>query len=467
MKTTHLTTLLVLVLLAPLASLRAQAAGDAQPSPNWEISHTGDIDRILPLRERAGVYNEILEWRLDNILPQIMREEGMDMWVVINFEYDEDPVYMTLVPEPVMSARRLSILVFHDTPDGFKKVTANWHGAGSAGYMYENIFTDRSKGANHQFTTLADYIREHDPRTIGINYAPHYEYVDEFSHANGLSAFHYDLLKQALDDEYVDRLVPAQEVLMRWYETRSPRELSLYRHLAGIGHDLIGEFFSNEVITPDVTTSADVKWWIRQRINDLGLGTWFHPSIDIHRSPADTERYGAGDDVIRRGDFLHCDVGISYLGLNTDMQHNAYVLRIGETEAPEGLQELLRQGNRLQEIHLQEMQLGRTGNEMLGSILERGRDEGLRPWVYTHPIGPYGHGSGTMIGMPDKQEFTPLTGEHPLHPNTVLSMEFSAAADIPEWGGVELSTGFEEVVVVTSEGARFVDGYPRKLYLIR
>ena len=71
--------------------------------------------------------------------------------------------------------------------------------------------------------------------------------------------------------------------------------------------------------------------------------------------------------------------------------------------------------NRLQEIHLEEMRVGRTGNEILKSILDRGRAEGLRPRVYTHPIGPYGHGSGTMIGMPEKQEFVPGTGEHPLH----------------------------------------------------
>ncbi len=444
-----------------------QTKGEALTSPGWEISAAGDIERVLPMRERARVYNEILEWRLDNILPSIMREEGVEMWVVINFEYDEDPVYMTLVPEPIKSARRLSILVFHDSQDGFKKLTANWHGTGSAGGMYENIFTDRSKGANHQFTVLADYIREHDPGSIAINYAPHFDYVDEFSHGNGLSAFHKELLEQALDSKYLDRIVPGDELCMRWYETRSPRELSLYRHLAGIGHDLIAEFFSNQVITPDVTTAEDVQWWIRQRINDLGLTTWFHPSIDIRRSPEDTERYGTGDSVIRRGDLLHCDVGITYLGLNTDMQHNAYVLRVGEKEPPEGLKNLLRTGNRLQEIHLEEMQEGRTGNEILKSIVERGRAEGLRPRVYTHPIGPYGHGSGTMIGMPEKQEFVPGTGEHPLHLNTVYAMEFSVAADVPEWGGVEVSMGLEEQAVFTAEGARFVDGYPRKLYLIR
>ncbi|MEM1188419.1 MAG: M24 family metallopeptidase [Pseudomonadota bacterium] len=460
-------TLILMVIMGHMG-LRAQAQSNQEIGswPGWEMAGAGDIERILPLRERARIYNEILEWRLDNILPAIMREEGVDMWVIINFEYDEDPVYMTLVPEPVMSARRLSILAFHDSDDGFKKLTANWHGAGSAGRMYENIFTDRSQGANHQFTALADYIRDNDPRVIALNYSPHYDYVDEFSHANGLSAFHRDMLERALDDGFEDRIVPADRVITRWYETRSPRELSIYRHIAGIAHDLIGEFFSNEVITPDVTTADDVRWWIRQRINELGLDTWFHPSIYIRRSPDDRERYGSEDGVIRRGDLLHCDVGITYLGLNTDMQHNAYVLRQGETAAPEGLQELLRKGNRLQEIHLEEMKVGRTGNEILQAVLARGRAEGLRPIIYTHPIGHYGHASGTMIGMTDKQEFVPGTGEHPLFVDTVYAMEFSAAADVPEWGGVELRTGFEEQAVVTPEGARFVDGYPRSFYLI-
>jgi len=458
--------MLILLLTGP-SVVGAQSTGAAGSWPGWEMAGAGDIGGILPLRERARVYNEILEWRLDNVLPAIMREEGIEMWVVLNFEYDEDPVYMTLVPEPIMSARRLSVLIFHDREDGFKKLTANWHGSGSAGSMYENIFTDRSRGANHQFTVLADYIKDYDPRNIAIDYAPHYEYVDEFSHANGLSAFHQDLLEQALEGEYAERLVPAQEILMRWYETRSPRELSLYRHMAGIGHDLIGEFFSNQVIIPDVTTNEDVEWWIRRRITDLGLDTWFHPSIDIRRSPEDTERYGRDDNVIRRGDLLHCDVGISYLGLNTDMQHNAYVLRVGETQAPEGLRDLLRKGNRLQEIHLEEMKMGRTGNEILGSILERGKTEGLRPTVYSHPIGPYGHGSGTMIGMPEKQVFVPGTGEHPLHANTVYAMEFSVAGDVPEWGGVEVSMGLEDQAVFRAQGARFLDGYPRALYLIR
>jgi Xaa-Pro aminopeptidase len=442
-------------------------AAAAPAAINWEMTRARDIENILPLREQARVYNETLEWRLDHILPAIMRRKGVDMWIVISFEYDEDPVYMTLVPQPIMCARRLAILIFHDSKDGFRKITANWHGTDTAGKMYTNIFTDRSKGANAQFTVVADYIRQHDPKKIAINYAPHFDYHDDFSHGNGLSAFHKEKLERALDRTYVERLVPGEPICTGWYETRSPRELSLYRHLGGINHDLIAEFFSNKVIVPDLTTTDDVEWWIRQRITDLGLATWFHPSIDIYRSPKDQAKYGKGDTVIRRGDVLHSDVGIRYLGLCTDMQHLAYVLREGESDAPAGLKDLLRKGNRLQEIHFAEMKAGRTGNAILKAILERGRAEGLRPTVYTHPIGPYGHGSGTMIGMPEKQEFVPGSGEHPLHPDTVYSCEFSVAGTIPEWDAVTVTFGLEDDVAFTAAGPRWIDGYPRGFYIIR
>jgi hypothetical protein len=222
-----------------IAALLLSATVHAQAKLNWNIADVRDIEKILSEREQAKLYNQLLEWRLDNILPEIMRREAIDMWLVICFEYDEDPVYMSLVPEPIMVARRLSILVFHDSAEGFKKLTANWHGAGSAGYMYTSIFTDRSEGANAQFTVLADYIKKHEPKKIGINYAEHWDYHDDFSHGTGLAAFHKVKLEQALGPEYVSRLVSAEKVAIGWYETRSPQELSLYRHICGVGHDLI------------------------------------------------------------------------------------------------------------------------------------------------------------------------------------------------------------------------------------
>lgn len=435
---------------------------------NWEKAGAADIKKILDERDRAELFNDILSWRLDNILPRIMRREGIDMWLVINFEYDVDPVYMSLVTKPNFTARRLSILLFHDSPDeGFKKLTANWHGASTCGPMYQNIFTDRSQGAGGQFLAVAEYIKKHGPKKIGINTAEHWDYFDDFSLGTGLSDFYLKLLERALLPADRTKLVSAEKVCMGWLETRSPREISLYRHLCGIAHDLIAEFYSNQVITPDVTTTQDVVWWIRQRITDLGIDTWFQPSLSIHRSPQDKAKYGKNDTIIRRGDILHCDVGIAYLGLNTDMQHNAYVCRLGETEPPAGIKELYRQGNRIQEILLQEYSAGKTGNEILKAALKRAAAEGLQARIYTHPIGIHGHGSGMMVGMYEKQEFVPGTGEHPLYPDTVYSIELSAAYKIPEWDNTLVTLGFEEEAVFTSGRVDWVDGYPRTYYLIK
>lgn len=444
----------------------------AIPAPaqlNWTMGNGRDVDNLLTQRRQAEVINEYTAWRLDNILPQIMRRESIDLWLVICFEYDEDPVFMTLTTRPRMSARRLSILLFHDAPDGFKKLTASWHGASAAGPMYTNIFTEeyRAKGANAQFTAVADYITKTDPKRIGIDYAEHWNYHDDFSHGLGLSAFHKAKLEQALDPKYRARLVSAESVCIGWYETRSPMEISLYRHLAGIGHNLIEEFFSNQVITPDVTTTDDVEWWYRERLAKLGLIAWFQPSIDIRRAPADAAKYPKNENVIRRGDLLHCDVGFRYLDLCTDMQHDAYVLRLGETDAPQGLKDLLKKGNRLQEILLGEMREGRKGNEILVAALQKAKVEGIEGSIYTHPIGYYGHGSGMMLGMVEKQSFVPGTGEHPLFLNTSYSIELSASHVVPEWGNSKVSMGLEDEALYIKDGARWADGYPTKFYLIR
>jgi len=437
---------------------------------NWNMAEDSDIEHILPLKRQAEIFNEILAWRLDNILPLIMRREGIELWLVICFEYAEDPVYKTLIVQPLMSARRLSILLFHDDPkEGFKKLTANWHGNSTCGPMYTSIFSDeyRAKGAIGQLEAVVDYIKHHNPKNIGINTATHWEYFDDFSHGLGLSAFFKSNLEHTLGEEYRGRLVSAEKLCIGWFETRSPQELSLYRHLVGIGHKLISEFFSNRVIIPDVTSTDEVEWWIRQRLLSLGLEAWFHPSIDIIRSPEGISLYGKEDKNIRRGDVLHCDIGFRYLGLATDMQHLAYICRLGEKDAPAGLKELLRKGNRLQEILLPEFKEGRTGNEILREALRKGRAEGLNPRIYTHPIGFYGHGSGMTIGMVEKQEFVPGTGEHPLHPDTVYSIELSVTGEIPEWKNASVTLGLEDEAVFNKEGCRWVDGYPRSFYLIK
>jgi Xaa-Pro aminopeptidase len=231
-------------------------------------------------------------------------------------------------------------------------------------------------------------------------------------------------------------------------------------------HTLIKEFFSTAVITPDVSTATEVRWWIAEKIEALGYDFWFFPSLDIIRSPENLALYGR-DDVIRRGDLLHCDVGISYMGLTTDMQHLAYVCRVGEEKAPAGLTEVYKKGLRFQQIALEEMVEGRSGNEILNITVERGTAEGLRPVMYSHPINYFGHGSGMTIGMVEKQKFLAGSGEHTLHNNTTYALEFNVTGKVPEWENQDVTMGFEEDMIFSNGKAWLIDGYPQQLYLVK
>lgn len=420
------------------------------------VTNVRDIDRILSEKERASVINEILEWRLENIIPELMRREGIDMWVIICREYNEGPVYMSLVPAPSMAARRTSILIFHDQgKEGVKRLTGSFYGMGK---WYKSMYEDKTKD---QIVNLADYIKSHDIKKIGINES------DTWAFGDGLSASFKAKLVKALGPKYSARLVSAENLCVGWLETRSPRELSIYRHIYGIAHDIIAEFFSNKVITPDITTTEDVVWWIRQRITNLGLETWFQPSVSIQRSKKDAAKYKKGNTVIRRGDILHCDVGIVYLGLCTDTQENAYVCRIGEKSVPEGVKEALRRGNRLQDILMEEHKKGRTGNEVLKSTLAKAKAEGLDPSVYCHPLGIHGHAAGFVVGLWNRQDGVPVRGDYPLYYNTCYAIELNNKYKVPEWENQNVQIGLEEGGVFTKEGCKFIDGRQTDYYIIK
>lgn len=429
-------------------------------SQGYGVADVGDSHNILPLRERAKVMNEILKLRLDNIIPMVMRREGIDMWLIINREYNEDPVYMSMVPEPHMYARRTSILIFHDRGEeqGVERLSGGYYGIGD---YYKATWVDKTK---KQFESLAEFIKARDPKKIGINVSHKWAFGD------GLTAGLKEKLEKALGPELSFRFVSAENLCVGWLETRSPLELSLYRHIAGIAHDIIAEFYSNRVITPGITTTDDVVWWIRQKIVDLGLRTWFQPSISIQRHNKLGEKYKHNPDVIQRGDLLHCDVGIVYLGLCTDMQWQAYVCHIGEANAPEGIQEALRRTNQLGDIFRGEFQTGRTGNAIVQSAMEKGEAAGLRPLIYSHPLGIQGHGAGPpMDARPlwNAPEGIELRGEYPLYPNTCYAIEYSSTSRIPEWDNQDVRIGFEESGVYTEDGCTFIDGHQTKLYLIK
>jgi Xaa-Pro aminopeptidase len=408
---------------------------------------------ILTLREQAAVYNTWLQARLDRVLPELMRQEGFDMWLVVCRENNEDPVFFSLVPFTNLYASRTSMLVFFDRgAQGVERLTVSRAGIGQ---LYKSAWEPEKID---QWMRLAQIVRERNPKRIGIDES------ETFNYGDGLSASLKKKLVAALSPEYVQRLQPAERLAIRWLERRSPEELEVYPRIVAIAHGIIADAFSRDVITPGVTTSEDLVWWMRERTRQLGMTNWFQTSVSLQR-PKDSP-FGASN-VIHRGDLIHCDFGIVYLKLCTDTQQNAYVLREGETDAPKGLRDALAQGNRLQDILLAEMRAGRTGNEILLAALARAKAVGLKPNIYTHPLGVHGHAAGPIIGLWDQQNGVAGLGDFPLFEDTVHSIELNVMANVPEWNNQEVQMAIEQDAAFTRSGARFLDKRQTELFVIK
>src|SRR6266545_4693529 len=182
--------------------------------------------KLLPLRAQADLRNDWLRERLDTLLPELMARAGFDAWIVAAREYNEDPVIMSLLPEPAMAARRRAIL-----------------------------------------------LRERDPQRIGINIS------EDFAFGDGLTYTEYQQLAAALGGDLMSRAVGAERLVLGWLERRIPAEIEHYPAMIALGHAVIAEAFSARTITPSVTTTDDVVWWMRQTMHDLGLRAWFQPTI--------------------------------------------------------------------------------------------------------------------------------------------------------------------------------------------
>jgi len=422
------------------------------------------------LREQADLQQSWLARRLETQLPALMRQYGVDMWVIPMREYNEDPTFLAMVSPTTFAARRRTIYVFFDRgpEQGVERIAL---GGSSQGGLYQAVRTTTRVDAgvagpmaelwgDQQWEVLKEVIAARNPRVIAINMSRTWAFAD------GLSSGEYDGMREALGPQWSARLRPAEGLAVDFLARRLPEEEASYRQLQNLVWSLIEEMYSGRVIIPGTTRTSDLVWWWRQRVNDLGLGTWFQPSIDVQRQGITGESLG-DDPIILRGDVLHCDVGITALRLNTDTQHMAYVLRVGETEPPPGLQLAMRNANRLQDLLFEETRPGRTGNEILGATLSRMRSEGLNGTVYSHPIGLNGHGAGPLIGLWDYQDGVPGRGDHPVIAGMWFSSELQVTSPVEEWGGQPVRIAQEEDFIVGTDGTpRWVKGRQSRFHLV-
>ncbi|MDC0248795.1 aminopeptidase P family protein [Flavobacteriaceae bacterium] len=414
---------------------------------------------ILSLKDRATLIEKIQKDRLDNLLPELMSKNGIDMWIIITREYNEDPIIKTLLPPTWLNARRRTILVF-----SFDESTKKTESVAISRYNFgKNIKSiwDKEKNPN-QMLALKDYIDKVNPKKIGLNYSENFALID------GISKSDYELFYSSISNDIKQRIVSAENLGIQWIETRTKLEKEIYKDLVSITQNIINEAFSNKVIEPGKTTTDDVVWWMREKVLELKLKTWFHPTVDVQRNEqSDLYAFDGKSkyDIIQPGDLVHCDFGISYLTLNTDCQQIAYVLKSDEKEAPEFLTKALKDANKLQDILTSEFELDKTGNEILLNSLKIAKEKGLDPQIYTHPLGTFGHSAGTTIGMWDSQGGVPIKGDVLMKYNTVYAIELNNKSFIKDWNK-EVRIMLEEAGLFEENGFKYINGRQEEIILI-
>lgn len=414
---------------------------------------------ILNLKDRATLIEKIQKDRLDNLLPELMSKNGIDMWIIITREYNEDPIIKTLLPPTWLNARRRTILVF-----SFDESTKKTESVAISRYNFgKNIKSiwDKEKNPN-QMLALKDYIDKVNPKKIGLNYSENFALID------GISKSDYELFYSSISNDIKQRIVSAENLGIQWIETRTKLEKEIYKDLVSITQNIINEAFSNKVIKPGKTTTDDVVWWMREKVLELKLKTWFHPTVDVQRNEqSDLYAFDGKSkyDIIQPGDLVHCDFGISYLTLNTDCQQIAYVLKSDEKEAPEFLTKALKDANKLQDILTSEFELDKTGNEILLNSLKIAKEKGLDPQIYTHPLGTFGHSAGTTIGMWDSQGGVPIKGDVLMKYNTVYAIELNNKSFIKDWNK-EVRIMLEEAGLFEENGFKYINGRQEEILLI-
>ncbi len=430
-------------------------------TPFFTIAQNSNF-QLLSEKERARVVDEILEDRLDNLLPELMERAGLDMWILISREYNEDPVMKTILPSKWLSARRRTIMVFNKNKQSgvFEKIAIARYSVGKLlkGEWNIDVYPD-------QWEALMSIIEEKNPSSIGLNYSK------DFALADGLVKTEYETFMEKLPNVFQSKVKSAEQLAIAWLETRSKKELEIYPLICRMGHTILQEGLSEKHIHPGITTTSDVEWALRQLVRDYGLDTWFHPSVSIQRSDEGNKDFLRSfsnrpkDQVIIAGDLLHVDFGITYLRLNTDQQQHFYVLKPGEQAVPEYLKKAFNNGNRMQDILVENFKKGKTGNEILLAALDQAKAEGLNASVYTHPIGLHGHAAGPTIGMWDSQGGVKGKGDYPLYENTAYSIELFAATEIKEWGKI-VRIMLEEDGVFGENGFYFLDGRMEEILTI-
>jgi Xaa-Pro aminopeptidase len=416
------------------------------------------MPKLLSQREQANVREKWLKTRLDTLLLPMMKRHGIAMWIVVNEEFKSDPVTEHIVPVIPMVGRR-DLFIFTDKGDKLERIALLRYEEERLRDHYELVMPPRDKFGE----TLKKIVDERAPKTIALNYG------GTRGQQSGLSYDAYKFLTEALGPDNEKKFVSSADLLTEFFDTRLPGELEHYREAVLATDVITRRAFSNDVITPGKTTVGDVRWWMMQQVNDLGVGIWFQPDLRVQRRSVETGTTSqflstaAEDVVLQRGDLLHVDFGLIYMGLSTDWQKHAYILNPGEKDAPPGLREALRNTNRLQDVLFGIARPGMTGTDVYEKTIAEAKRSGLDAMIYSHPIGAHGHGLGPSIDF----RGTIGGGGNKILPGSYMSIELNTTSIVPEWNGQKVTIMAEDDAVMTGTGYEFIRPRQTALYLIK
>ena len=432
------------------ATLHAQTQKRVEPLP-----------KLLSLREQKIVRESWLKKRLDTMLLPLMREHKIEMWIVTNEEFHADPVTAYIAP-PIPYVGRRDFFIFADR--GGDKLDR----LAIVRYPEEPLksFFEVLNPPGRDFAaTLRRIVEERKPKTIALNMG------GTRGATTGLTHDAHKFLIETLGQDHASRFVPAAPLIVEYMDTRLPEELEHYRTAVAITDVLTQRAFSNEVITPGKTTVGDVRWWFLQQVNNLGLDVWFNPDLRVQRrnqDPGKTQQFLSVSDesvVIKRGDVIHIDCGLNYLGLSTDWQKMGYVLREGEKEVPEGLKRALANTNRLQDALFTHIKPGVQGFEIYDATMADMKNLGIEAMIYSHSVGNQGHGLGASIDFRRPPAGSAL--EPPFREGSYTAIELSTTTPVPEWGGQKVTIMMEDDAYLTKDGMKWFRPRQTAFYLIR
>ena len=393
--------------------------------------------KIRSLKEQYALKDQCLKERLEIILPQVMEDADVDMWIVASKEYHEDPTFKAMVPAEYLTARRITMFAFSKEADGIHRYSLSMPDK-SVAKFYESKW---QFGKEDQMAALKRLIEEKDPKRIALNMSK------EFAVCDGFSIGLYQMFKESLGEDIMNKMVNDDLLAMKFMEIRTPTELKLMPEVMSVAHDIMERMYTPDVIKPGITTTNDLEWFMKEEVNKLGLTYWFEPTMDLQRKNGDESRYDSC--VIQKGDLLHCDFGIYYMNMCTDTQRLGYVAKDDEDTMPQYLLDGMKVGNRFQDIVRENMIVGRTGNEVFEAAMKQAKEEGIQAMLYSHPCNMYGHGPGPTIGLFSNQNAIPVKGDVKLSNNTVYALELNVKVD-------DYYYFLEETVALADDGVNFL-----------